>query len=311
MKRIIFLILLKIPIIILILINLSNANEKIIIELQIAEEIITNIDFKKEENYLVALNNNLNDISKNQLKKLARDSLIREKIKKNELLKFYDFSKTDKFANEVLKEFYTRLNFNNLNEFELYLKNYNLEISDIKSKLKIESLWNELIFKKFESQITINTENIKKKVKKQKNIITEYNLSEILFELKSDEDLNKKYNLILDNIKGSGFKNSATIYSLSNTSKFGGEIGWVKQTHLNELLLNEIKLIKINEITKPIQTTSGYLILKLNDKRKKEFKIDQEKLYNQMIIEEKNRQLNQFSLIYFKKIKQNIFISEK
>ena len=311
MKRIIFLILLKIPIITLLIINLSNANEKIIIELQIADEIITNIDFKKEESYLVALNNNLNDISKNQLKKLARDSLIREKIKKNELLKFYDFSKTDKFANEVLKEFYTRLNFNNLNEFELYLKNYNLEISDIKSKLKIESLWNELIFKKFESQITINTENIKKKVKKQKNIITEYNLSEILFELKSEEDLNKKYNLILDNIKESGFKNSATIFSLSNTSKFGGEIGWVKQTHLNELLLNQIKLIKINEITEPIQTTSGYLILKLNDKRKKELKIDQKKLYNQMIIEEKNRQLNQFSLIYFKKIKQNIFISEK
>ena len=311
MKRIIFLILLKIPIITLLIINLSNANEKIIIELQIADEIITNIDFKKEESYLVALNNNLNDISKNQLKKLARDSLIREKIKKNELLKFYDFSKTDKFANEVLKEFYTRLNFNNLNEFELYLKNYNLEISDIKSKLKIESLWNELIFKKFESQITINTENIKKKVKKQKNIITEYNLSEILFELKLDEELNKKYNLILDNIKESGFKNSATIFSLSNTSKFGGEIGWVKQTHLNELLLNQIKLIKINEITEPIQTTSGYLILKLNDKRKKELKIDQKKLYNQMIVEEKNRQLNQFSLIYFKKIKQNIFISEK
>jgi len=311
MKRIIFLILLKIPIITLLIINLSNANEKIIIELQIADEIITNIDFKKEESYLVALNNNLNDISKNQLKKLARDSLIREKIKKNELLKFYDFSKTDKFANEVLKEFYTRLNFNNLNEFELYLKNYNLEISDIKSKLKIESLWNELIFKKFESQISINTEDIKKKVKKQKNIITEYNLSEILFELKLDEELNKKYNLILDNIKESGFKNSATIFSLSNTSKFGGEIGWVKQTHLNELLLNQIKLIKINEITEPIQTTSGYLILKLNDKRKKELKIDQKKLYNQMIVEEKNRQLNQFSLIYFKKIKQNIFISEK
>ena len=311
MKRIIFLILLKIPIITLLIINLSNANEKIIIELQIADEIITNIDFKKEESYLVALNNNLNDISKNQLKKLARDSLIREKIKKNELLKFYDFSKTDKFANEVLKEFYTRLNFNNLNEFELYLKNYNLEISDIKSKLKIESLWNELIFKKFESQISINTEDIKKKVKKQKNIITEYNLSEILFELKLDEELNKKYNLILDNIKESGFKNSATIFSLSNTSKFGGEIGWVKQTHLNELLLNQIKLIKINEITEPIQTTSGYLILKLNDKRKKELKIDQKKLNNQMIIEEKNRQLNQFSLIYFKKIKQNIFISEK
>jgi len=75
--------------------------------------------------------------------------------------------------------------------------------------------------------------------------------------------------------------------------------------------LKEIELLNINEISKPIQTSLGYLIIKLNDKRKKELKFDKEKLYNRMIVEEKNRQLNQFSLIYFNKIKQNIFISEK
>ena len=311
MKKIILLIFIKIPLIIFLLINFSNADNEITIELQIANEIITNIDFTKEQRYLVALNNNLKNLPKNQFEELAKDSLIREKIKKNELLKFYNFNKIDKFVDEILKEFYEKLNFNNINEFELYLKNYNLKISDIKNKLKIETLWNELIFKKFNNQIKINTENIKKKIKSQKNIITEYNLSEILFELKSDEKVNSKYNLIIKNIEKTGFKNNANIFSLSDTSKFGGEIGWISQTHLNESLLKEIELLNINEISKPIQTSSGYLIIKLNDKRKKELKFDKEKLYNRMIVEEKNRQLNQFSLIYFKKIKQNIFISEK
>jgi peptidyl-prolyl cis-trans isomerase SurA len=311
MKKIILLIFIKIPLIIFLLINFSNADNEITIELQIANEIITNIDFAKEQRYLVALNNNLKNLPKNQFEELAKDSLIREKIKKNELLKFYNFNKIDKFTDEVLKEFYEKLNFTNQNEFELYLKDYNLKISDIKNKLKIETLWNELIFKKFNNQIKINTENIKKKIKSQKNIITEYNLSEILFELKSDEKVNSKYNLIIKNIEKTGFKNNANIFSLSDTSKFGGEIGWISQTHLNESLLKEIELLNINEISKPIQTSSGYLIIKLNDKRKKELKFDKEKLYNRMIVEEKNRQLNQFSLIYFKKIKQNIFISEK
>jgi len=311
MKKVIVLIFLKIPLIILLLINFGNAKNEIIIELQIANEIVTNIDFAKEQRYLIALNNNLKDLPKNQLEELARQSLIREKIKENELSKFYDFNKTDEFIDEVLKEFYEKLNFTNQNEFELYLINYNLKISDIKNKLKIETLWNEYIFNKFKNQISIDIENIKKKIKLQKNIVTEYNLSEILFELKSNEEVNSKYNLIVKNIKKTGFKNSANIYSLSDNSKFGGEIGWINETQLNESLLKEIELLNVNEITKPIQASSGYLIIKLNDKRKKELKLDEEKLYNRMIVEEKNRQLNLFSLIYFKKIKQNIFISEK
>ncbi len=298
-------------IIILVFINIVKAEDKIIIELQIENEILTNVDFLNEKNYLIALNNNLKSIPKNQLKQLARDSLIREKIKKIELSKFYELNKKSKYMDQILADFYKRLNFSSEKEFHLYLKKYNLNLPDIKEKLKIETLWNELIYKRFNAQINIDEEKLKKKLSLQKNLLTEYSLGEILFELDSSEVLEKKYNLILKNIKESGFKSSAAIFSISDSSKFGGDLGWINETQLNEVLLKEIKSINVNELTKAIQATNGYLILKLNNKRQKEVKINFEKTLKQMIKEEKNRQLNQFSLIYYNKTKQSIFISEK
>ena len=292
-------------------INSASSGNKIKIELQIGTEILTNIDFLNEKNYLIALNNNLKTLPKNQLKKISKESLIREKIKKIELLKFYDFEKADKYSDQLLSDFYKKLNFENENEFNSYLINYNLNISDIKEKLKIETLWNEMIFQKYNNQIKIDKEKIKTKIKNQKNILKEYNLSEILFQLNPDEKLLDKYNLILQNIENSGFKNSANIFSISDSSKFGGEIGWINQNQLNDNLLKEIENLNIDKLTKPIQTSSGYLIIKLNNTREKEKELDFERTFKQMITEEKNRQLNQFSLIYFNKIKQNTFISEK
>ena len=298
-------------ILIFLFINSASSGNKIKIELEMGNEILTNIDFLNEKNYLIALNNNLKTLPKNQLKKISKESLIREKIKKIELLKFYDFEKADKYSDQLLSDFYKRLNFKNKDDFNSYLISYNLNISDIREKLKIETLWNEMIFQKYNNQIKIDKEKIKKKIKNQKKILKEYNLSEILFQLKSDEKLLDKYNLILQNIENSGFKNSANIFSISDSSKFGGEIGWINQNQLNDNLLREIENLNINKLTKPIQTSNGYLIIKLNNKREKEKELDFERTFKQMITEEKNRQLNQFSLIYFNKIKQNIFISEK
>ena len=292
-------------------INSASSVNKIKIELQIGDEILTNIDFLNEKNYLIALNNNLKSLPENQLKKISKESLIREKIKKIELSKFYDLNKKSKYMDQILADFYKRLNFSSEKEFHLYLKKYNLNLSDIKEKLKIETLWNELIYKRFNAQININEEKLKKKLSLQKNLLTEYSLGEILFELSSSEVLEEKYNLILKNIKESGFKSSAAIFSISDSSKFGGDLGWINETQLNEVLLKEIKSINVNELTKPIQATNGYLILKLNNKRQNEVKINFEKTLKQMINKEKNRQLNQFSLIYYNKTKQSIFISEK
>ena len=291
--------------------NYAKTENEIIIKFQIENEILTNIDFLNEEKYLLALNNNLQNIPKNQLKQLAKESLVREKIKKIELSKYYDFNIESKYSEKILKDFYGRLNFKDEKQFKLYLKEHNLNLIDIKEKLKIEALWNELIFKKFNNQVNVNEEQLRKKLSLQKNLMIEYNLSEILFEIKSKEKIDSKYKLILKNIKDSGFKNAANIFSISDSSKFGGDLGWISETQLNENLLNQIKLLNIKQLTKPIQVTNGYLIIKLNDKREKNIKIDFEKTLKKMILEEKNRQLNQFSLIYFNKIKQNTFVSEK
>ena len=114
--------------------------------MKIGNEILTNIDIEKEKDYLIALNTSLSDVPKNQLKEIARNSIIKEMIKKNELLKYYDLEKTDKYTDQVFQDFISTLNFKNENEFKLYLENYDLSILYIKEKLKIESLWNELIF---------------------------------------------------------------------------------------------------------------------------------------------------------------------
>ena len=293
----------------------STISEEVLIKFKIDNEIITNLDIINEENYLISLNNNLRNISKNSLRELAKKSLIREKIKKKELLKYFDFKKANQFMNKVVAELYQKLNFKNKDEFKIYLSNFNLKLKDVNEKLKIETLWNQLIFDKFNSQVTIDAkkieENLKKHILHNKNYIEKYNLSEIFYKLEANENLTNKNNLILNSIKNNGFQNTANLFSLSDSSKFGGNIGWIDKTQLNEKIVAEINQIKSGQLTNPIEINNGFLILKINKKEKIEKKINFEEELNKLIALEKNNQLNQFSLIYFNKVKQNIYISEK
>ena len=195
-----------------------------------------------------------------------------------------------------------------------YLKEYNLTINEIKKKITIEAIWNEFIFNKFKNQIDIDVDKLKKQVnleiKNKKKIKNTYLLSEILFNVDNEEILTEKYNKIKNEILKIGFKNAANIYSVSDTAKFGGTIGWIDETRLSKIILNEIKNLKIGEITKPINIPGGQLILKLNDKKQIKIELDFNKLLNQKISFEKNRQLNQFSMIFFQKLKYNASISE-
>ena len=68
--------------------------------------------------------------------------------------------------------------------------------------------------------------------------------------------------------------------------------------------------MKINEVTKPIKIQTGYLLVKLNDKKELVEKIDIEIEVKKMKLKEKNRQLNNYSTIYYKKLKKNTKIYE-
>jgi len=274
----------------------------------IQNEIITNIDIKNEFKYLLALNNSLKELDKEKILNISNESIIREKIKKIELLKNFEEIKINESYSELLiKNIYSRLNLKSINEFEIYLKNYDLKISDIKKKITIDALWNELIIKKYGSKVAINEATIKKEILNNSKIQSkEYRLSEITFEIVNKEEIEKKYNEIVKSINEIGFENSAATYSFSDTSKIGGDIGWINESSLNNDIKKSIQNLQIGELTKPIILSNGILLLKLINIRNLEAAIDIENELKKAINYERNRQLNQYSKIYFNKIKKNL-----
>ena len=274
----------------------------------IQDEIITNIDIKNEFKFLLALNNSLKELDKEKIFNISNESIIREKIKKIEVLKtFKKIEINDDYLSMVLKNTYSRLNLKSINEFELYLKEYDVTLADIKKKLTIDALWNELIVEKYSSQITVDEKKIEAKViNNSKKKSKEFELSEIIFEIENKEDINKKYKEVIKSINEIGFKNSASIYSISDTSKIGGDIGWINESSLNNKIKEEINYLKIGEISKPIILSNGILILKVTNSRNSEIKIDFKAELKKAINYEKNRQFNQYSKIYYNKIKKNL-----
>ena len=278
----------------------------------IQNEIITNIDIKNEFKYLVALNNSLKELDKEKILNISNESIIREKIKKIEISKnFKEIKINEEYLDMLLKKIYSRLNLKSIDELEIYLKNYDLEISDIKTKITIDALWNELIIQKYGSKITVNETKIRKEILENDKVQTkEYQLSEIIFEITSKEEIQKKYDEVIKSINDIGFKNSAAIYSFSESAKIGGDIGWINENSLNNNIKKNISNLQIGELTKPIILSNGILILKLANIKNKETAIDLENELKKAINYERNRQLNQYSKIYYNKIKKNLNFDE-
>ena len=283
------------------------------IEFKVNDEIITNVDLDTECRYLIALNNELKNTDKKILLRLAKESIIREKIKKNELLKYYELDSSQDYIDDVIENFYKKLNIKNLNEFETYLSDYNLKLKNVKDKIEIQVLWKSLIGEKYSDQMNINEEKLKKKIEENsdaKEFDTEYELSEIIFQINDTVELSNQINLIQEDIKKQGFKNAATIHSISDSSKFGGNIGLVNESKLSKEIANAIVNLEIGEISLPIKIANGFLLLKIDNKKQKQIQINKKQLLEQAINFETNKQYNQFSIIYFNKIKLNSIISE-
>ena len=274
----------------------------------IGNEIITNIDIKREFKYLIALNNSLKELDKEKILNISNESIIREKIKKIEILKnFKEIKLSEDYYELLLKNIYSRLNISSINEFETYLKDYDLKIDDIKAKIGIDALWNELVIQKYKTQISINEVEIKKEILKNSKVQSkEYLLSEIIFEVTNKEEIQMKYNEVVKSINEIGFENSAATYSFSESAKIGGDIGWINENSLNDNIKGNINSLKIGDITKPIVLYNGILVLKLINTKNSETTIDIENELKNAINYERNRQLNQYSKIYYNKIKKNL-----
>ena len=243
-----------------------NANSIQII-VKVENQIITNIDIENEKKYLLFLNPKLDQLNPTKINDIAKNSLITEVIKKNELEKIYDFDKTNNVIDIIEKNFLKVKNINNKDEFIQILNNKNIDYEIFKKKLQVEALWNQLIYNKYANNLRIDKKTIKANILKQfmnKKKRYEYNLSEIFFNETINESLEDTVSKLEKSIDEIGFENTANIYSISNTSKNGGLIGWVNELQLSEIIKKNVILLSDNEVTKPIKIKSGYLIIKLN-----------------------------------------------
>ena len=298
----------KILILILLLnikfVNVSSFEIKIIEKVN--NQIITNIDVENEYTYLKALNPKYKELDKQKMLEYAKESIVKEIIKKNELKKYFDMSVNKSMLEPIIKNLYLNLGIKNEDEFKIYLENYDLDIQRIYEKINIENAWNQLIYTKYKDQVIINKEKLRDKLSNKKNEIIKYNISEIFFSAKNSDEYENKLNVIKKNIIKDGFDKTALLYSESDTSKNSGSLGWINENQLSKQFNKELMLLKVGENSKPINIPGGIIILKINkiQKELKEINIDEE--LNKISLYETNRQLNNFSVIYYNKVKNRI-----
>tara|TARA_B100001989_G_scaffold250997_1_gene229241 strand:+ start:1413 stop:2345 length:933 start_codon:yes stop_codon:yes gene_type:complete len=292
--------------------NFSYSKINFQIIMKVNNQIVTTYDLEKESNYLLALNPKLKEMDKNDLTELAKQSMIKEMIRKSEILKYKQLNMQDPQINSVLNNILQSLNFSNQSQFEKYLTNYNVTIDDLKKKIEIENEWKNLIYSKYSKTIKIDKDGLLNKIEKlsEDEFTLEYNLSEIVFSDKKDISLDEQSKKILESIEINGFENTANLYSISDSSKIGGKIGWVNKNSLSLGVNRELEKLKINSYSAPIKIGNNYLILKMNDIKEISIEIDKQKELDRMIMIETSKQLDKFSNIFYNKIKLNSTISE-
>lgn len=307
----------KIILLIIVLIKLlggtSFAESEFRIVLKINERIITNIDIIKEKKYLTVLNPRIRTLSEEDIMKISKESLIKEIIKEDEILKFYKIDYNSPDLIKLSKNVYTNLNLQNEDEFKDYLLLNNLSLQEVLRKLAVEASWNRLVYEVYKDEVIID----EKKIRNTLNMALKdpldqkfFLLSELLFIAENKKEFKQIHQKIIQTIEEQGFKNAATIFSLSDSNTNGGEIGWIRKDQLSDQVSSVLIDLKKNNYSNPIKIPSGFLIIRLDDIKYETLEINYDEELKKLLNSENNRQLNQFSNIYFKKVKRKSYTNE-
>ena len=289
--------------------NSNTIENKILFKID--NEIITTIDIYEEIKFLRIFNPEINNLEDAELFEISKNSILRDRIKKIEILEFIDELKVeDKFLLNIIKSKYSKTNIDSLEGFKIYLKENKLDFNNVSEKLTIELIWNDLIYQKFHKKISIDKEKIKKellqnsKEERQRELL----LSEIVFTENDKINFEKRYEEILSDINSMGFKKTALKHSDSDTASNGGLIGWIKVNNLNQNIKEIVTQLKTGQFSKPIRTSSGFIILKIEDEKEYLSKFNLAEKMQEAIRFKTNDQLNQFSRMYFNKVKKDLII---
>ena len=295
---------------ILLLVNAkAELTDKII--LLVGNEVITNYDVDLEIKYLNLISDGkFKSSGREENIKTAKEYLIKDKIKINEIEKFPNLVIREEQLQFQINHIARSLGFGTTENLETFLIEDGYNIEELKKKITIELKWNQLVFQFYNNSVVIDKEKIEKKLKsallKQKT--EEYLISEIFIQGTENDELNRKFAVVIDKIKNDGFENAAIKYSSSASSPKGGGLGWIPESEISQNLLESIKKTTIGNITDPIRVPGGLVLFNVENKRHIEKKVDMENELNRLIEVEKEKQLTQFSITYFNLVKNNTII---
>ena len=299
---------LLISVVISLSINVQSKEIKIITKIE--NEIITNIDVENEYDYLVALNKTLQEVDRESIFKFAKESLIKEKIKKYEILKYFELNQKNEMIDVMIQNIYQNLELNSQVDFENYLKNLDINFDDVYKKIEIEAVWNQMIYSKYRNKVIVNEEKIKQKLLTTPKKVELFLLSELIYDFKNQDEIETKYLEILESIKSIGFKESVINFSKADSRNNFGSLGWINKNALSTKIKLKLESMNVGEITDPIITPSGALILKVDNKKQEELNIDLDEEIKKIVQFETNTQLNNYSTLLFNKVKNNLSINE-
>ena len=292
----------------LIIHNSYSLENKILIKIN--NEIITTFDIFTEIKYLETINDEFRKLKETQAFEVAKKSLIREKIKEIELKKNIEEIKIDNdLLNKLILNYFEKNGIKSISEFESYFLLNDIDPNFIKKKISIEVSWNQMIYSKFSKNIKIDKKLILSDLQ-NKSIQKEYLLSEILFNLNENEKLVQKFNFLKEEINKKNFSQTALEYSISESANKGGKLGWIKEASINVKIKKALNQTEIDNYTSPIVIPGGFLILKLEDIRETNIDYDINDELQKIVKKQTNEQLNQFSNIYFSKVKKDVSINE-
>ena len=278
----------------------------------VGNEIVSSYELKNKIKTIVFLSKQeLNQKNINLAKEKAIRSLIDTKIKKQELNKYKIKMEDEPNSNMFIKNVSSQLG-TDINGLRKIFSDNNLDFEIYSKELMIEFSWQKLIFSLYKNKINLNEEELEKELSKivrdNKNI-KEYQLAEIELPFLNSPKDQENINEIYDQIKEIGFKNTAIKFSSSTSAFDGGNLGWISSKSLSANIFNIVEKMKIGNISKPIQQTNTFLILKLMDERMINInKLNIEEMRKKIINTKRNEFLNLFSNSHLSKLKSNTLI---
>jgi peptidyl-prolyl cis-trans isomerase SurA len=273
---------------------------------------ITLYDLKQEVKLLSILNpGKLENQSIEDLQSLGIESLTIKKIKEQEIKKNkLDNTEDEEFIEYEISRVLKSLNMDKPALERVFAENQ-LEISDLKNHISIEIKWNRLVYGMYQNKIKIDEESVNKKVEEysmKENSYAEYFLLEIIVPVSDSQNPNDVYQKVKSRLLSEKFENVAREISISQTRDAGGEIGWVNEKTIAEIVIKKIKDLNVGEITSPILIPEGIMIIKLNNKREIKNEINKDQLKRKIILNERDKMLTTYSKMYLNKLKSNTMI---